>query len=262
LELFHKQQKIMNSLEQIDAAQISLLQKEEKLGLCYKELEKYGDGIEPKIKDTIAYLNALGFTTCESCEGHVDHGDLSTYIGMEATEPPKWRFVGQEEVFEGVAKKHGVTVSEIFEYVKPGYDLTLGPKIQPGNVDQIVSAWEDGWGKTPRETETDEFKKWREKTDEMKDKLDLLVQEFYKERTADSDVKLVVETENDPEFPHVYDFFLHNGGEDYGNHCDPDERAKLSEGEMNVLKKRLETRQNEMKDFTEFLKEKYKEYLP
>jgi hypothetical protein len=236
-------------------------EKEEKLRLCYKNLEKYGDGIEPKIKDTIAYLNALGFNTYESCEGHVDHGDLSTYIGMKELEQPTWRFVGEKEAFEKSAEKYGVTVSEILEYGRPKYEVSdeKFKMNRPKNEEQIVTAMIEAYDGVPKDKETPEFVIWRAKTDELKEKLDVLVQEFYKERIVPDDVMLKLETDNDPEFRSSYQFFLHNGGEDYGNHCDPDEREKLSDEEMNVLKKRLETRQNEMKEFTEFLKKKYNE---
>jgi hypothetical protein len=244
--------------EQIDAIPNLSPEKEEKLRICYKDLEKYGeDGIDPKIKDTIAYLNVLGFNTHESCEGHVDHGDLSAYIGMNAPEQPQWRFVGQEEAYEKAAQKHGVVLSEIFDYLKPKYDvLDWTP---PENEEQLVLASNEAWEETPKKQETEEFKLWRAKTDEMKEKLDLLVQEFYRERNAAGDVRLEVSNGDDPEHRASYLFFLHNGGEDYENHVGYDEREKLSEEVLEVLRKRLETRQNEMKNFTEFLKEKYRQ---
>lgn len=233
-------------------------EKEEKLRLCYKNLEQYGeDGIDSKIKDTIAYLNALDFNTSESCEGHVDHGNLSPYVGMKESKPPQWRFAGEEQSFEKAATKHGVTVSEILDYGKPKYDVEN--LTHPKNEEQIILAMDEAWKETPKNKETDEFIRWRAKTDEMKEKLNVLIQEFYKERTADDDVKLALETDNDPNRRSTYQFFLHNGGKDYENYHDYEEREKLNEEEMNILKKRLESRQNEMKDFTEFLKEKYNE---
>lgn len=42
------------------------------------EVSSWGDalglGIDAKIKDTVIVLNLLGFTTQQSCEGHLDHG--------------------------------------------------------------------------------------------------------------------------------------------------------------------------------------------
>jgi hypothetical protein len=244
--------------EQTDISRELSPEKEETLKLCYKNLEKYGeDGIDPKIKDTIAYLNVLGFNTHESCEGHVDHGNLSAYVGMNAPEQPQWRFVGQEESYKKAAQKHKVTLSEIFDYLKPKYDvLDWTP---PENEEQLALACNEAWEETPKKEETEEFKLWRAKTDEMKEKLDLLMQEFYRERNAADDVKLVLSKGDNPEYRASYLFFLHNGGDDYENYVGYDEREKLSKEELEVLKKRLEARQNEMTDFTEFLKEKYRQ---
>ncbi len=256
------------SLEQFDMNQNISSEKEEKLSHIYEGLKKYEDesfgidsgiGIDASIKDTVAYLNAFDFNTVESCSGHLTHGSLSPRVAIEASEKPKWRFIGQKEVFEKVALKHRVTLEEVFEHTKPKYDLSLEDRdVQPKNAEQIGAVWDEGWDSTPKEEETEEFKLWRKKTDELAGQLDSLTQEFYEGRSVEGEnSKLVVEKHDDPELPHVYNYFLHNGGEDYLVMVDPGERAKLSEEEMNVLKKRLEANQKEMKDFTEFLKEKY-----
>lgn len=214
--------------------------------------------IDEKVQDTVAYLNALGFNTAESCEGHLDHGSIAPRIAVNAPEKPTWRFAGQEEVFKKIAEKHGVTIEEIFEYVKPKYGIPEESRTRPENEEQITEAWNDGWDLTSREEETEEFKLWREKTDKLAGQLDALAQEFYKERSiADENTRLVIEKHDDSESPHVYNFFLHNGGKDYLTMVNPEEREKLSEEEMNVLRKRLESNQQEMKDFTEFLKQKF-----
>lgn len=250
------------SVEQFNTSQNLSPEKEEKFRRIYQGLERFGKedfGIDSGIKDTVAYLNALDFNTVESCSGHLDHGSLAPRVGINAAEKPKWRFVGQKEAFEKAAQKYGVTLSEIFEYHKPGDERPPEERgIQPENAEQLETAWDEGWDSTPKEEETEEFRLWRKKTDELAERLNGFVQEFYKERSTTDNEKLVVDLNNDAELPHVYDYFLHNGGKDYLTMVDPDERAKLSEEEMNVLKKRLEANQKEMKDFTEFLKEKYR----
>jgi len=243
-------------LEQPNAGSNLSSEKEEKLSGFYKIAEKFG--VDPGIQDAIAYLNALGFNTNESCEGHIDHGSLATRVGVEALGKPTWRFVGQKEIFEKVALEHGVTLTEVSEHAKPKYGIPEEDMVYPENWEELYAVENEGWALTSREEETEEFKQWRSKTDELAEHLGELMREFYRERSAGEDIKLVVERHDDPELPHQYSFFLHNGGKNYLEMADPDEREKLSEEERNTLKARLEANQKEMKDFTEFLKKKYR----
>lgn len=242
------------SLEQLGMSQNLSQEKEEKLRHFYAMLEKLV-GMDHGIQDTVAYLNALGFRTTESCEGHIDHGSLAPRVGMEAPGKPKWRFVGEEEIFKNVAEKHGVTLDEMFAYAAPKYNIPEDERVYPANEEEIIATWNEGWDLAPKEEETDEFKLWRKKTDTLAENLDVLVQEFYQKRNVGENEKLRVDRNDFNR--HVYNYYLHNGGKDYLVMADPDEREKLSDEEKDVLRKRLEINQKEMKDFTEFLKEKY-----
>lgn len=243
------------SWEQFNTDQDITPGKEEKIAHFYENLERLG--VDPGIRDTVAYLNVSGFHTTESCEGHLDHGTPAPRVGIEALGKPRWRFVNQKEIFENTAKEHGVTLEEIFEYVAPKYGITAENRASAENEDQVIQAWIEGWERTPKNEETEYFKLWRAKTDQLGQNLAALLQEFYQRRTVTENTRLVIERNS--EDAHVYNFFLHNGGKDYALNLNPHELENLSKEEMDARKRDLAMYQQEMKDFTEFLKERFLE---
>lgn len=221
----------------------------------YENLEKLG--VDSGIREAVVYLNALGFHTTESCEGHLDHGSLAPRVGIEAPGKPMWRFVNQKEVFEKTAKEHEVTLEQIFDYVAPKYGISAENIASRENEQEIIGAWIEGWERTPKNEETEYFKLWRAKTDKLAQDLDALLQEFYQGRIVAEDAKLVVEQNNKD--IHVYNFFLHNGGKDYALNLNPHELENLGKEEIDARKRNLAMYQQEMKDFTEFIKERVSE---
>lgn len=52
-----------------------------------KTHDRMGVEIDPEIRETIAYLWALGFKTSASCEGHPDRGGRAPWINIRETMP-------------------------------------------------------------------------------------------------------------------------------------------------------------------------------
>lgn len=69
-------------------AEIRKPNKQEKWQEVSIEVESWVDGlgfrIDPKIKETVIALNALGISTTASCEGHLDHGCPYPWVDIDA----------------------------------------------------------------------------------------------------------------------------------------------------------------------------------
>ncbi len=74
-----------------------------------------GEGIDERIKETVAAFNLAGFHTDSSCEGHLDWGTGAPWIGVEAAGEPEERFTGEKEVVEKIAKKAQNMLNEFYK---------------------------------------------------------------------------------------------------------------------------------------------------
>lgn len=221
---------------------------EDALNTAYRKNESLG--IDSGIRDTVAYLSALGFHTVESCEGHTDHGIAAPRIIIRAPDCPQYRYKDQKEILEKIAGQHGTTSEEVLEYLRPKY----GENVTHDGVKQeelLFNIWEEAFNSTPKE-ETTEFKIWRVKTDAAKDSLNALLDEFYSQTKATADFKLIIRPRDPNESSDGY--WLTNLDAINLPNIDPDERHMY---DQNIIEKDLRNRQKEMSDFTEFLKRKY-----
>jgi len=200
-----------------------------------KEIESWGDkqglGIDEKVKDTVVAFNVVGLPTGESCEGHLDHGYSAPWVGVEAPDEPAERFIGQNNIFQKVANEYGLSLEEI----KRG---------------ENNEAYFKALGEAAENGETPEYDKWRQKNQELMKKTSELLDEFYKDRNVPENLKLKIS--EGAEGP----FRIHNGGEDYRPMTE-EKFEKLADEQKKDLSQRLEQYQGEIKEFTEFLKEKY-----
>lgn len=94
--------------------------------------------------------------------------------------------------------------------------------------------------------ETEEYQKWTLENKKLWEKAKLLLKEFYEERKVPPNLELKISEDWHSGFR------IYNGGEDYK----PVPKA-LSEVEKSALGERLKSYQEEMRSFTEFLKNKY-----
>ena len=107
-------------------------------------------------------------------------------------------------------------------------------------------AWKEATGLAAVNEETSDYHIWRKENEALQVKLAALLAEFYRDRVASPSLHL--EIEPDPEGTAR----LHNGGDDYKVR-----HLSLSEDERQDLAGRLVEYQTEMKEFADFLKEKY-----
>ncbi|PIY74628.1 MAG: hypothetical protein COY85_02660, partial [Candidatus Portnoybacteria bacterium CG_4_10_14_0_8_um_filter_40_50] len=164
-----------------------------KLEEIRQEVENIGDRIgrpiDEGIRETVAMFKANELPTSDSCEGHVERGLPVPYVEVSAPNEPQERFVGQNEVFEKVAKKYNITPEE-------------------AKTSKIDEAYWEAMKECSQNEETEEYKKWNEENEKLLAKGQGLLEEFYKERQVEPNVKLQIEEG-------VGTYRIHNGGEDY-----------------------------------------------
>ena len=197
-----------------------------------EELEEIGDslnkGIDEGIKETVAVFNLMGLNTYASCEGHLNWGMGAPWVGVQAEDEPDERFMGEKKNIEKIAKKYGIT----YEDVK-----------QANNKE----AWVEAVKTSSESEEMPEYKDWRKENEKLWEKAQEFLDEFYKDRNAPADSRLVIEGIGGGGA-----FRLHNGGKDY--EVMPKDMA---EEQKSGLQERLPRHQAEMLAFGEFLKNKF-----
>lgn len=197
------------------------------------EVENIGDRIgrpiDEGIRETVVMFKANELPTSDSCEGHVERGLPVPYIEVSALNQPEERFISQNEAFEKAAKKYNLTVEE-------------------AKTSKIDEAYWEAMKECSQNGETEEYKKWNKENEKLLAKGHTLLEEFYKERQVDPDVKLQIEEG-------IGNFRIHNGGEDYQPVIENE--REFSEEEKKARAEKLKKYRPEMKEFTEFLKKQY-----
>ena len=213
------------------------INREEKIELLNNIREKVnqivdalGKPIDEGIKETVVFLTALGIPTEGSCEGHIDHGYNGPWVDISYPNMPEERFIGERETYEEIAKKYNVSIEEI---KKAFYD-----KSSPYHQEIIKIHIE-----ISKRGETDEFKKWREENKKLYERVKELLEEFYKDREVEDNVRLIIE-----EYATFYR--IKNAGSKSIS-------KEMNEEERKIREERLNKYQKEMREFTEFLKRKF-----
>ena len=195
-----------------------------------KKVDKITDAlgmpVDEGIKEAVIMFNAVGLYTSASCEGHLDHGLPAPWIDVEAPNEPKERYVGEKEIFRKVARKYNLKVEEL----RRGYN---------------IEALEEAGREIVKNEETKEYKIWRKENQKLLKKAKKFLEEFYKNRKVEPDIKLEIEIFGNGSFR------IHNGGKYYKLVND------LSRKEKREVKKMLKKFREEMNAFTEFLKNKF-----
>lgn len=197
-----------------------------------KELSGIGDklglGLDAKIKETVAILQLLNINTSGSCEGHADRALAAPWIDIDAPNEPDENFIGENKIYQKHANKYNLS----FEDVKYAVHLDV---------------WRKAYNEAEKNGRNPELITWRRKNQSLKQKLEILLKEFYQNRTINKDNKIEIEVYGVGETNR-----LHNGGDDYGKLV-----TDMPLKQQEELPKKLKERQSEMIAFTEFLKEKY-----
>jgi len=195
-----------------------------------KKVDKITDAlgmpVDEGIKEAVIMFNAVGLYTSASCEGHLDRGLPAPWIDVEAPNEPKERYVGEKEIFRKVARKYNLKVEEL----RRGYN---------------IEALEEAGREIVKNEETKEYKIWRKENQKLLKKAKKFLEEFYKNRKVEPDIKLEIEIFGNGSFR------IHNGGKYYKLVND------LSRKEKREVKKMLKKFREEINAFTEFLKNKY-----
>lgn len=228
-----------DAVEQINLGQESTrIEKEAKLQAMRQEVndwaDRLGERVDAGIKEIVAVFNVIGIPTSASCEGHSgsDHGYPAPWVEVEAPDEPDWRFEHQKEIYEQVAKKHGITVDEVLH----------------ADNDE---AWVEAMRLSAEQEETAEYRLWQEKNQELFEKAEALLREFYKERDASDEIHIKA-------YRSVDGFRIHNGGKfSIPNNEKERLQNELTEEDRGRIPEVLKASQQEMNAFTEFLKEKY-----
>lgn len=226
MESFERQ---FNQSEQIESLKESKEQRLEDIrhdvdNIC----DKLGHPIDEGIKETVVMFKANGLPTSESCEGHIESGLPFPWVGVSAPNEPEERFVGQTKSFEKVAKKYGITPKEAKSF-------------------KIAEAYWEALKECSQNEETEEYMEWGKENKELLEKARYFLEEFYKERSVNPDIKLEI-YETGP-------FRIHHSGEDY--RLIVEEKQDFSEEEKKSRAEKIKKYRPEMNEFTKFLKEQY-----
>lgn len=191
--------------------------------------DRLGKPIDEGIKETVVMFKANELPTSDSCEGHIERGLPVPYVEVSAPNEPEERFVGQNESFEKAAKKYNITTEE-------------------AKTSKIDEAYWEAMKECSQNEETEEYKKWNKENEKLLANGNNLLEEFYKERKVEPDIKLQIEEG-------VGNFRIHNSGEDYQPVIEKE--REFSDEEKKSRAEKIEKYRPEMKEFTNFLKEKY-----
>ncbi len=194
--------------------------------------DRRGTKIEDGIRETVIACNLLQLPTRQSCEGHVSWGRIAPWVDIQAPGKPKWRHYNEEEIYKEVASKYGITVEDV-----------LSGEVEEADNEATLRAYE--------QDQTPEGVAWDNENFKLYERAKELLDEFYKDREVSENVRVIVEKGYD-------NVTLHNGGDDYDNY-DQESYEKLTEEEKKQLAERLRHYQEEIKIFTEFLRQKFYE---
>ena len=205
-----------------------------------KEIETWADtqgaGIDAGIKETVALCNLLGLPTAQSCEGHFGdsarHGFPAPWIRVSAPNEPELRHAHEAETYQRIAKKYGVTVEAVRRA-------------------RNESAWVEAQKLLANEEETEEYRAWSLENEKLLTMASAMLNEFYQSHSTEEDSRLIADA-------HSSGFDIHNGGKFYIPIADAERmRTELTAAEQESLPNIHKACQEEMRVFTEFLKQKY-----
>jgi len=186
--------------------------------------------IESGIKETVNAFNLMGLPTTGSCEGHIDRALSFPWIDISAPSEPGERYVGQNEAFEKVAKKHALTLED----VKRGVPM-----------DKYWEAIEECY----KNGDTEEYKTWNLENKKLELKVKGLLDEFYQNREDRLDNRLNAYGGEGVRIHGVTEGEYEKALEESGSEISEKRKAERAE--------KLPAYRKEMDDFTKFLKDKF-----
>lgn len=201
----------------------------------------YGYVLDKEVRDTVVALQLLGINTTQSDQGNYS---LSPWVQFEAREPRDY-YEGERELKASIMNRLGIKSEEI-DPTSPTFDRAKQVDVEEEARDTLESA-----GAPP----TQDLREWREQTLVMEGKMQELLDEFYSsgptpEGFEDIGVKIVYPYRTDDHKKRIHDvpfLQIETIDKQYDIETLPEEdRVQI------VLHA-----QQEMKRFTEFMKQKY-----
>lgn len=203
-----------------------------------REIREIKD-IEGGVIKIVTLLNILGFSTSQSCEGHVYYSDKGVkvtrpFIIIVAPNKPERRFLEQDEMIK--------------TFVAKVANKNIPRKILDGIINRTRR--DKKWDGVHCPTETIEYQEWRGETIKLMQHMEQLLGEFYEKRDAIDYLKL---TENEDG-----SFCINNSP----GYTDPGVWKKkphaFFDQQSRGLDEKLFQYRKELDDFAEFLKKFYK----
>lgn len=199
--------------------------------------------VDKPILEAVTALNVFGIETSQSCCAHVEKGYGTPWIEIKAKGRPRFKYLNQEADELALAKKYDL----------PNGDLS-GVGVKEKDVVERVFAARSEYDQMVKEKgipEAQDYREWKQKTAVQAQKLQELLDQFYKNREVAEDVKLVIE--GDPETGNAQ-FWVHNNSNDHAYFKDV---VELSAEESKALEVRQANYRAEFDAFAGFLKEKF-----
>ncbi len=192
--------------------------------------DRLGMKIDRNMLECVALLNLLEMHTAGSCGGHIESGEKERisfpYLYFTAPNMPIHRFEREQEIRKTLAKKYDI---------KPDDVLRINEEIDREFYKAVA---EDGY------RETDEWKGWMLKNEELKGKVANILDEFNAGKDMFGDI-------------HLQFARIHPGFRIEAIKRDREEMLKKDKEHKELAKEKVLEAQKEMVEFTAFLKEKY-----
>ncbi|HEY4001387.1 MAG TPA: hypothetical protein VGO93_21115 [Candidatus Xenobia bacterium] len=204
-----------------------------------------GLGLDPGIKFAVVGLQANGFHTVQSCEGHSNRGCGAPWVDIEAPGVPKALFEGfpnklfyirtynqEEAAFRQVAQAHGLTAEALMDR---GNGDTTGDLRQ----EALVLAAKNG--------ETPEYQAWVGRNHSVRGTLEHLLSDYQAAHPGSEDGQPHLEIWG-PEKVRLYT----------GTQADLDSHTwEMGAAERASLEQRLPRSRRAMNDFADYLKDRF-----
>lgn len=203
-----------------------------------KIVDALGYPVDGKIREAQTACEVMGLPVIASCEGHVKPGKMAApWVEIAAPGEPDEKFENENELYQPIAKKCGVSLREVKAEVHTWGD-------QADWHEEAVEAAKEAQKRDYSEA----YKDWTDKNGKLHEKASQLVKEFYEnqQELLPEDVVIQVgEAEDDK-------FRIYNGGQELNFTPEGLSADKKSKWEEN-----LKRYQAEMDRFTAFAKEKF-----
>lgn len=202
---------------------------EEKLRSLENIVDRIGRHIDKEIMETLVAFDVSNIPTDSSCGGHLETERMRfPYVSGEANGRPQYAYVGQADIENEIAKKHGINQKEIRDNIK-------AKKEYRARLEECELS--------------EEFKVWRTNDQALPMSVAALLEEFYQTRGDSMGVRLCLRERMAIGYYMVTDNYLR-----------PKETSKQVEAtqeELDEIKAKIIDARAEFKAFADFLKQKF-----